>query len=164
METPKQPQIRRIYCSKLNRCPPPDPPPLWLDLGQTGAFLRTKIPCKILWSLEPGFVFGCFLLFFFGGGGGCCCLFGFFFQVLSSIRHNLYVSIKKRRKKESDFSPGGGGPVPRCPGYLRSASPPFRARSLPVCSMSPRYSGHGAAVIHCLFGRERGGGSEGESE
>lgn len=78
METPKQPQIRRIYCFKLNRCPLTQPPLLWLDLGQTGAFLRTKIPCKILWSSDS------------------------FFQGLSSIRHYSCVSINpsldKRRK------------------------------------------------------------------
>lgn len=154
METPKQPQIRRIYCFKLNRCPLTQPPPLWLDLGQTGAFLRTKIPCKILWSSEPGSFFSR----------------AKYHQALLVCLDQFFI---RQEEEEDEEEKGGGdfGPVGR--GQSRtvlgvhpcSSSLPSPARFLPVCSMSLDYSGHGAIICNSLFvGRERRVESEGENQ
>lgn len=154
METPKQSQIRRIYCFKLNRCPLTQPPPLWLDLGQTGAFLRTKIPCKILWSSEPGF----------------------FFPGISSIRHYSYVSInpsldkkwrKTKRKSEEEILALREGASPALPWVSILAAFHFPPQPGPSRFVPCRRITAGtkrSSLNHCFFGRERRVESEGESE
>lgn len=154
METPKQPQIRRIYCFKLNRCPLTQPPPLWLDLGQTGHFSEPKSYAKFfgVQSLDS------------------------FFPALSSIRNYSYVSInlsldKKRRKTKKKNEekilalPEGSSPAlpwVSIPTALHFPPLPGPSRFVP-CRRITAGTGR-SSLIHCLFGRERRVESEGESE
>lgn len=103
-----------------------------------------------------------------------------FFQGLSSIRPNSYASVntsldkkRRRRKPRRRFWPcrrgvgvcvvvavRRGATVRLFPWCPCSAALPSRASSLPVCSVSQPYSGHGAIICNSLFGRERGRGRE----
>lgn len=150
METPKPPQIRRIYCLKLNRCPPlPNPTPSFVVGFRTNRSIsQSQNPRQNCLEFRTWI--------------------RFFFQGLSSIRHNSYVSIntsldktrrrKKKKRKEMLVFPEGvqSRAALDVPAALRSPPVPGPSRFAPCRCATP---GAGrSSVIHCLFGRERGGG------